>query len=57
MILSKLSRKKKEVRRFVYTIGLKSLLGDSAWAGVVNAAHGRSLVPLVGRLYVSSCAG
>ena len=31
--------------------------GDSAWAGVVGAAHGLGLVPLVGGLYVSSCAG
>ena len=31
-------------------------LGDSAWAGVVGAAHGLALVPLVGGLYVSLCA-
>ena len=31
-------------------------LGGSAWAGVVGAAHGLGLVPLVGGLYVSLCA-
>ena len=31
--------------------------GDSAWVGVVGAAHGLGLVPLVGGLYVSSCTG
>ena len=31
--------------------------GDSAWAGVVGAAHGLGLVPLVDGLYVSPCAG
>ena len=30
-------------------------LGSLAWAGVVGAAHGLSLVPLVGGLYVSLC--
>ena len=31
-------------------------LGGSAWVGVVGAAHGLGLVPLVGGLYVSLCA-
>ena len=31
-------------------------LGDSAWAGVVGAAHGLGLLPLVGGLCVSLCA-
>ena len=36
---------------------LRARSGDSAWAGVVGAAYGLGLVPLVGGLCVSSCAG